>query len=488
MNPTQKPRILIADDQEAGRIVLEAYLEPEGYEIIAARDGLDALDRVRRSRPDLVITDVLMPRLDGFDLCRSLRRDHALRDIPIIIITALDDREDKIRGIEAGCDDFIEKPFDREELLARVRSLLRLNWYRCRLAESTWFNEVLNSARDGIVVVGADWRLQHSNRTARRLLDLPEEFAGVDLLDRLYDGFEVNLDRRILESGADQEVEIHACRYSSHGAPTLFVDLRGKWVLGPEGRRDSLVLTVRDETSERQEEKLRWDFLSMVSHKLRTPVAVILEYASLFADGLMGDLSEEQREGIDAISKGARDLAGVFEKILEFLDAGRLIARRRAFDPAGVVVGLVGDLRKRYPGLRIDEARCGSAPRVQGPADVFRVVAWNLLENAAKFGSSGSLQLVWKLGYRDGRLELTIADSGRGIPSEQLDRIVAPFYQVEPDFTGNVPGMGLGLSIVSRLLDSVDGEMQIHSGVGQGTSITVRMPVQRVPSPAVAAG
>jgi cyclic di-GMP phosphodiesterase len=120
-----RPRILLVDDLPQNLDVLAGLLEPEGYEIELAQDGQQALEKALKHPPDLVLMDVSMPRMDGFTACRLLRADERTHLVPIVLITALSAREDRIQGIAAGCDDFLGKPVDFEELMARTRSLLR---------------------------------------------------------------------------------------------------------------------------------------------------------------------------------------------------------------------------------------------------------------------------------------------------------------------------------------------------------------------------
>ena len=124
-----KPVILVVDDQPQNIELLEAYLVPHGYEIIQAANGEEALGKLSGNQIDLILLDVLMPGMDGFEVTRRVRQDNAHRLLPIILITGLQGPEDRVKGIEAGCDDFLSKPYDDLELLARVQSLLKVKAY-----------------------------------------------------------------------------------------------------------------------------------------------------------------------------------------------------------------------------------------------------------------------------------------------------------------------------------------------------------------------
>jgi putative two-component system response regulator len=138
----EKPVILVVDDQRQNIELLEALLVPQGYDIVEAMNGDEALGQLARNRIDLILLDVMMPGMDGFEVTRRVRQDIKHRQLPIILVTALRETEERVKGIEAGCDDFITKPFDKTELLARVGSLLKIKAYNDLL---TNFREELES-------------------------------------------------------------------------------------------------------------------------------------------------------------------------------------------------------------------------------------------------------------------------------------------------------------------------------------------------------
>lgn len=171
--------ILAVDDQIENIELLEAYLEPEGFELVRAEDGFDALAKISGGRIDLVLMDVMMPGMDGFEATRRIRQDAENRLLPIILITALRGREDRVRGIEAGCDDFISKPVDSVELLARVRSLLKVKAYNDLLETYRRDLEAEVAARTA-ELTGAFGKIKSASLETIYRLSMASEYKDVD--------------------------------------------------------------------------------------------------------------------------------------------------------------------------------------------------------------------------------------------------------------------------------------------------------------------
>lgn len=138
--PEQRSMILIVDDEGSSRRLLTALLQNDGYETLAASSAQEALERLQDRRPDLILTDGMMPQISGFELAARLKADSRYANLPIIIVTAFDDRETRLHALEAGVDDFLGKPIDRAELRVRVRNILRLKEYSDRIQRN---NETL---------------------------------------------------------------------------------------------------------------------------------------------------------------------------------------------------------------------------------------------------------------------------------------------------------------------------------------------------------
>ena len=175
-------RILIVDDEQSGRRALESMLLRQNYDLAFAAGGREALDLARRFDPDLILLDVMMPGMDGRECLNLLRLDPRLAEIPVILISALDDRSSRVAGLEAGADGYVAKPFDRAELRAQISTILRLNRYRKLHRTLDLLHQAYDETLDGWVRA-MDLREHelegHSQRVTRKTLELAR-FMGVD--------------------------------------------------------------------------------------------------------------------------------------------------------------------------------------------------------------------------------------------------------------------------------------------------------------------
>jgi class 3 adenylate cyclase/CheY-like chemotaxis protein len=195
------PRILIVDDTPANVHILQARLAANGYDIVTATDGEEALAAVRDTQPDLVLLDVMMPKLDGMEVCRRLRADASLPFIPIIMVTAKSDPKDIVAGLEAGGDEYLTKPVDQAALVARVKSMLRI--------------KQLHDTVQGLAEERAEW-----NRTLERRVQ--DQVGQLEQLGRLKRFFSPQLAELIVAGGADDPLKTHRREVT-----VVFLDLRG---------------------------------------------------------------------------------------------------------------------------------------------------------------------------------------------------------------------------------------------------------------------
>jgi signal transduction histidine kinase len=419
----QAPEVLIVEDNPDMRRLL-SFLIGQEFRLRVARNGREGLERVREHPPDLVLTDVMMPEMSGTELCAALKADRATEGIPVVLVTSKAEREMKIEGLEGGADDYVTKPFHPRELLARVRSLVRLHRLgeelaeRNALLEST--NEELQVAMQELKEAGA--QLVH----AERLAAVGELAAGVAHEINNPVNFAVNAVHTLCAQVEDVCRVVEAARAIDPRRPDQF------------GDRVEAFLALRAEVG--------FDEL----------VGSLAELASIVTQGL---------DRTAALVGDLRDFAG---------PDGR---RRAAID---VCRGLRSTLRLMGHGLaeagiQVEIALPDALPAVEGEPRALNQVFLNLLRNAAEAiaGRRGTIHVTARA--EEGSVLVEIRDDGPGLPPEVRERLFEPF--VTSREAGG--GTGLGLSICRRIVCEHGGEIAIGPGAEGGTVASVRLPTRR---------
>lgn len=479
-----KSIILIVDDTETGREILEALLQSSTYQLAFACNGPEALLKAEELTPDLILLDVMMPGMDGFEVCRRLRSNPRLAEIPIILVTALDDRQSRLQGIEAGADDFVTKPFDHAELRARVRTITRLNRYRRLLDERARFEWVVEQAEDGYVLLSQKNEMLYANERARWLLGLPPKAVlptMSDFLEHLEQGFRpepMDVWRKLLQSNIQPASPIYLIRPETANAQALWLEV----TLLNQVEGDSLqrLLHLRDVTSQMSTQRDIWTFHSMVMHKLNTPLHAISGGLQLLTPDMVDNLTKGQIQEITRlIDSGAQRLNVTISDILQYL---RMPVSAHSGD-AFVTSNLEELIKQISTGLELKRCTLNngfrSEKRLILTTRAFESILWELLENAKKFHPSHNPTINIELApLSDTQALLRVVDNGVTLTPEQIDKVWLPYYQAEKYFTGEVPGMGLGLTMVAALIWEVGGSCRLRNRTdGVGTIVELMIPL-----------
>lgn len=471
MNDNRKPRILCVDDENRNLELLEAVLGPMGCEVLFARSGGEALNLIKETPPDAVLMDVMMPGMSGFEALEQIRAFPATRALPVVIVTALSETGPRVEALEKGADDFITKPFEKAEVTARVRSILRLEHYRAQLAEKEKLGLVLDAVTDGVCVCGPDLRVKTMNEGARRLLGA--EAAGA-LLPELLAGFSPAPGAEKL--AAPQKHILELARPETSSTAAAFYEVSCLPVNNSLGELTDRVFTFKNITARKLEEAVKRDFLSLISHKLRTPITTLSLGLPMLLDGTLGPLEPAQREVLAGLARKTSWLEKLFIGILDFITVTSaceppILNTAAAGAAAGRIAAALGGA-----GIKINE-KPGKPASIPLCDKELELILRSLMGNAVKFGGPAPAVLV-ELGAEDGGFEISVSDNGPGIPPEELERIFEPFSQVEKYFTGNVEGAGIGLATVKRLVELKGGSVSVQSRPGKGAKFTVMVPVR----------
>ncbi len=491
-------RILLADDNADMREYVRKLLSP-WYEVTAVADGEAALVAAREQVPDLVLSDIMMPKLDGFGLLAQLRKDERTRSVPIVLLSARAGEESRIEGLEAGADDYLVKPFSARELLARVKATLEMARLRQEAVRSELEVEaakeraiILERVTDAFYGLDRQWRFTYVNQRCEEYLGKNrEELLGKVVWDEFpmvrgsafeqqyYNAMreQVAVHFEVLSPFSHRWLEVYAYP-SCDGLSVNFHDISDRKDL--EERREALLESERAARTEAERiGRLKDEFLATLSHELRTPLNAILGWTQLLRRGTIG--SANLKKGLDTIERNARAQAQIIE---DLLDMSRIISGKVRLDVKNVNLTAViqAAVESLVPAVQAKDIRLQTVLDalpipITGDQGRLQQVVWNLLSNAIKFTPKGGKVQV-SLEKMNSYVELSVSDTGQGIKPDFLPHAFDRFRQADSSTTRQFGGLGLGLSIVKQLVELHGGTVQAASpGEGQGATFTVVLPL-----------
>jgi signal transduction histidine kinase len=492
-----RPLILIADDDEIERFLQRQVLEPAGFDIVEAPSGGEALKCFPAFRPDLVVLDVMMPDMNGFDVCEAIRKLPGGGDTPILMATALDDIDSIDRAYRVGATDFIGKPINWPVLPHRVRYMLRAHTTLENLSLS---QQSLAEAQRIAGVGNFRWlpntaQIECSSGLCR-MLGIPDEEISVpvrSLMRRIhpYDrqaviravraglgSEQIALDFRILTPGGDVRTLYLRAELATAQEGTRY--LQGSFQDITERKRIEVELAAaRDEA--RTADAAKTAFLAAMSHELRTPLNAIIGFSDMIVQEAFGPIVEGRYiDYARNVERAGQQMLGFVIDVLTIaeLQAGRFELRREYIDLVAAVETALATFRDSEAGGDHEFALAvsGSPRPVRADAWAVEQILLKLLSNAAKFSPAGTAIRVAVAAAGEGRTRLSVVDRGNGITRETAAMAVIPFRQVDGRVARKQGGTGLGLSIVSGLVGEHGGRLTIESEPGNGTCVSLDLP------------
>lgn len=368
-----KGNILIIDDTPDNLRLLSAVLQQEGYEVRSALTPGAAFMAIEALIPDLILLDIRMPEMDGYQICQALKQDDRYCQIPVIFLSAYNSVTDKVRAFEVGGIDYITKPFQSLEVLSRIHVHLSL-------------------------------------RRSQKALEISNAQIA-DLLNK-----------------------------------------------------------------ERESNRVRSEFISMISHDFRTPLSTIQGFASLFKSSL-GELPEDQQfYFLDKIEKSVDSVLELLDQFLLInkLEQEKLSVSFSEFDLYEFFSDLIENFQIAYAHSHtVKFITTEQNYKIISDPKILRSILDNLISNAIKYSPEGG-EVHLLLDSSSNYICFQVQDQGIGIPLENQDQLFEPFYRA--DNTGNIQGTGLGLAIVKTSVEILGGKIQVESTPGVGTTFIISLP------------
>lgn len=478
--------VLIVDDDPGVRDTLKALLEREDYQLCFAHDGQDALEKAQAIIPSVILLDVMMPEMDGFEVCQRLRTMPLLAEVPIIILTACDDRSSRLQGIQAGADDFLSKPFDREELRARIRTILRLNRYRRLHQERAKFEWVVQHARDGYLIINDQDEILYANSYARHFLGMVSEECAYETPVRFLDLARKQYllePKNVWKFWTDQSLPSlssphYMVRPESQLSEAFWLQVDVLEI--PSESETEKVLRLLDVTSQIKAQRNQWGFHTMICHKLRTPLVGILGSLDFLSSHAPTLDEQELLDFVKMAYASAQRLHGEIEDILQYLTASER-TKAGAECRAAELPGIIEQTRQELQLRQLEISLMSDLPARFLPLSrqAIELILWEILENALKFHPARTPEVNVVIGLSaQQELYVQIQDNGITLSPLHLFHLWVPYYQAEKFSTGEISGMGLGLSMVATLLWEVGGRCQAYNRLDQpGLVIELHLPL-----------
>jgi len=471
------PKVLIIDDEPVIRELLETLLAGEGLELLFAENGETGLKMAQEFQPDAILLDVMMPVMDGYETCRQIRATPGLSEVPIIILSALADREARLSGLRAGADDFLTKPFDAVEMKVRVKNIMRLNRYRNLVAERSRFYWVVENDEKGYLVLNKKGEIQYANQRAQVYFHLPQTYTGINFTSQagLY------YQSHSLEEGQDGHSSGHIIYLvQPESATARAFWLRVEILNSPLGTENQHLVRVNDVTDKMSTYQDIRKIHLLVAHKLRTPVSLIYSSMNLLATKTDMIPEEEIKPMIKAAWNNAERLVMGVHDILKYMDAPIALADGEPFILGHLLemTTAIGEsLEIKNVAVSMPETLAGCKLGISGKA--IELILHEVMENSKKFHLHQTPHIQVRAGQRgENNILLQFLDDGQAMTAEQITHAKMPYSQGEKWFTGEIPGMGLGIPLVSALIWQAGGQLRVENRSDQaGVCVSLTLPI-----------
>lgn len=481
-----KADILVIDDTPENLNLLSTMLIDRGYKVRSVTKGSTGIRGAQTMPPDLILLDVNMPQMNGYEVCEHLKADERTCDIPIIFISALEAVNDKVKAFQAGGVDYITKPFQIEEVLARIETHLTLRRLQNQLrAKNEQLQQEIRDRQHAEEKFATIFR-QSPNPIA--IVTIPEgHIVEVNSSFLSISGYSLDevIGRTIAQLHLGHDIDAFMRRLQTR---TAFHNLEFELLTRSQTRKNILLsvdhidlngtayaLLIANDITERK--RLENEFISLVSHELRTPLTSMMGSLDLLSSGQLGTLTEQGQQVLNIGVKNAERLIRLINDILDLerIRSGKITMNRRSCNLADLMTQATEEMQAMANGAKIQLITEPFSFLLTADPDRIVQTLTNLLSNAIKFSQPGNK--VWIQAQSTlSSLCISVRDQGRGIPARQIQTIFERFQQVDASDARQKGGTGLGLAICRNIIEQHGGKIWVESIVNQGSTFYIELP------------
>jgi len=480
-------KILIVDDEKGLRSGIKKLLEGEGFIVDTAENGTEGIKLGTTNDYSVAIIDLKMPDVDGLQVLKEIK--NARPNTICLISTAYASYENAVDAIKFGAYSYIPKPFNSSELLETLyeglhkRDLLiqAENWRKEReekllevAFEKTRLNLIINSMAEGVLVVNKNRQVVLFNPCTLKFLKLNK----IEIEQQVDEVVPSPLNELITNVMNSEGEKIYSKEITID--KNLIIDATASPVPNHSNGLAGVVVVMKDITEHKKIETIKSQFVSMVSHELKAPISAVYGYLQLLSDKSV-NLSEEQKA--EFISRSKIRLDNLLKLVNDLLDISRIEIKNVQRELKNinlkdsvcfVLDTLQSEIKRKniQVNLHFDE----NLPLFKCDEEEMNRVFTNLIGNAVKYNKdNGSIDI--SLTTSDNQIVIEIKDTGIGLKRNDQEKIFQEFFRVKNEYTKNISGTGLGLTIVKRIVDSYSGKIEVESEYGSGTSFKIFFPV-----------
>ncbi len=473
------PRILVVDDEKRIREACRAILADKGFDVSVASDGNEGLGKIEAAHFDIVLLDLMLPGLSGFEVLAKIHSVHP--DTVVIVITGYATLEHSVEAMKKGAFDFIPKPFNPEQLRLVVSKAIKYTRALQDIADaSSRLRVMVNRLSDGVMTTDNRKRIVLANPAFLGMIGHCGKSAiGLDVESVVTSKPLLEMLDRTLAMPSDQYQEIVE-ELDERETDNRSIVARCTPFRNRIGLNIGAIMVLHDITAMKKMDKMKSDFVSLVSHEIRSPMNSILMQLKVVLDGLAGDVTEKQREILQRASGKIQNLSDMASELLDLarIESGLIAQEKEKLNIADLLSDQVAFHRPCA-------LKAGCSIQLELSSDMLPVVAnrqnmeevfSNLIGNAVKYSPGGG-RIVILAEKESGYVVICVSDTGLGMAKEDLDRIFTRFYRIKSESTRYIHGTGLGLSIVKNIVEAHRGIIRVESQPNQGSTFYIHLPV-----------